>query len=694
MKHIAGIEKSRSKKWLEIALFVFIFTSFTLVFVNNNPSINYFGKSVNHHVRSIIYVDQNRLISSAVDQYKPAPVMASGPLRVNTMNPRYFTDGNGKTVYLAGSHIWNNLQDSGSASNLPYQLDYGRWLDFLQTYNHNFFQLWVWGQTKWVAESSIPYYFVPMPYQRVGPELALDGLPKFDLTQFDQSFFDRMRSRIIEAGDRGIYVSIILFNGWSTDNKANWGGGQSYPWDGHPFNLQNNINSINGDPNGDNLGVEIENLSMPAVTNLQDAYVRKVVDTVNDLDNILYEICVECSEGSTDWQYHMVNLIRSYQQGKPQQHPVGISQITFDDGLLFASNADWVSIHDSGSLDSPYVAGGAKVVVVDTDHVCGICGDRKWVWKTFMNGKNPQFMDQYDDSYKWLGGGYDLNNPNDVSLRKNLGYTINYASRINLSAMIPRPDLSSTGYCLANPVITGAEYLVYSPNGGSFNINLSGSPGPLNIEWFNPENGTVAGSGTVMGGAARAFTVPFSGDAVLYIYATVPATQTPTPTRTKTSLPPIFTKTNTPSGPTGTRTNTPTIPTASRTNTPIPPTVTRTNTSIVSSVTRTNTPSGPTAPWIPTTTSTLNFSTLTPTSPLTFPTLTFTLPVESSLTPSVTGTVPATAAVSTSTGTPIPPGSNPARTLLYCVVGILLSAAIVGVLFYLLWIFRQLNRPG
>ena len=32
-----------------------------------------------------------------------------------------------------------------------------------------------------------------------------------------------------------------------------------------------------------------------AITALQEAYVRKVVDTVNDLDNVLYEISNESS---------------------------------------------------------------------------------------------------------------------------------------------------------------------------------------------------------------------------------------------------------------------------------------------------------------------------------------------------------------------------------------------------------------
>ena len=38
---------------------------------------------------------------------------ASGPLRVLKGNPRWFTDGKGRAVYLAGSHTWQSLQDNG-----------------------------------------------------------------------------------------------------------------------------------------------------------------------------------------------------------------------------------------------------------------------------------------------------------------------------------------------------------------------------------------------------------------------------------------------------------------------------------------------------------------------------------------------------------------------------------------------------
>jgi len=50
---------------------------------------------------------------------------------------------------------------------------------------------------------------------------------------------------------------------------------------------------------------------LPATTSLQETYVRKVIDTVNDLDNVLYEITNETAIFSKDWQYHMVKYIKS-----------------------------------------------------------------------------------------------------------------------------------------------------------------------------------------------------------------------------------------------------------------------------------------------------------------------------------------------------------------------------------------------
>ena len=443
---------------------------------------------------------------------------AAGPLQVDARNPRYFNDSNGNIVYLTGSHTWFDLQDAGTTDPPP-AFDFQQWLNFLQSRNHNFFRLWVWEQANWMLAASQDIFIAPHPFQRTGPGMALDGKPKFDLTRFDQAYFDRMRQRVIDAGQRGIYVSIMLFNGFSVEKSKGQSGLQN-PWKGHPFNRNNNVNGIDGDPNNNDSGEETHTLQIPAITTVQENYVRKVVDTVNDLNNVLYEISNESHSGSTAWQYHMIGLVKSYELGKPKKHPVGMT-VEYPGGTnaeLFASPADWIS-PNAGSenyYDDPQPADGRKVLLLDTDHLCGICGDRNWVWKSFLRGGNPVFMDTYNSPPP--GTTYDVNNPNDVSLRANMGYASAFARRISLAAMTPRSGLSSSGYCLANPSVAGAEYLVYIPTGGIVTVDLSGTSDTMSVEWLDPKSGNAYGAASVQGGAVRSFTPPFSGDAVLYIH--------------------------------------------------------------------------------------------------------------------------------------------------------------------------------
>lgn len=482
----------------------------------------------------------------------------AGPLRRNPADTRYLVDPTGKPVYLTGSHTWASLQDNGNGYPPP-QFDYTKYLDFLTANNHNFFRLWTWEQSRWTLETADDnYWFYPdTPYVRTGPGNALDGKAKWDLTQFNQAYFDRMRQRIIAAGARGIYVSIMLFDGWSVvsdqDPQLN------NPWKGHPFNAANNINGINGDVNNDNNGRETHTLAVPAVTALQEAYVKKVIDTVNDLDNVLYEIDNEGPNESLPWQKHMVDYIRGYEAGKAKQHPIGVTgRYEWSVDSLVATGADWISPGGNAYQSNPPVNTTSAVIINDTDHLWGIGGDRVWVWKNFTRGLNPIFMDCYDGAGYGVGGaGCNFSDPTWVKLRANMGYTRQYAERMNLAAVTPRQSLCSTAYCLANPTSGSAEFLVYQPGSGAFTVNLSGVSGALNVEWLNPDTGAKSAGNAVQGGAVRTFTPPFGGDAVLYLYqTTVQPTPTPTATATPTaSFPstPVRDNFNRPNGQAGTR---------------------------------------------------------------------------------------------------------------------------------------------
>jgi hypothetical protein len=79
----------------------------------------------------------------------------------------------------------------------------------------------------------------PQPWPRTGAGTAKDGKPKFDLEVFNESYVDRLRERVIAAREAGIYVAVMLFDGWALhispapDNV-----------EGHPFHAANNVNGV------------------------------------------------------------------------------------------------------------------------------------------------------------------------------------------------------------------------------------------------------------------------------------------------------------------------------------------------------------------------------------------------------------------------------------------------------------------
>lgn len=437
-----------------------------------------------------------------------------GPLRVHPRNPRYLADGGGRAVLLVGSHTWSNLQDQGPADP-PKPFDYDGYLDFLRDRHHNVIRLWAWEQARWApwsdgkGQAPSDGFIAPNPYARTGPGLALDGKPKFDLEAWDDAYFDRLRTRVRKAGERGIYVSVMLFQGWSS--AKSWMGGT--PWRGHPYHPDNNIQGFDGNRSGDT-GPALDD---PQVRDRQAAYIRKVIDTVNDLDNVLYEVTNE--GGYRDWDLFVVGTVHDHEKTKPARHPVGLTghgSQTNDE--MLDSPADRFSPGSSQWPDlkaDPRAVGGEKVSLLDTDHVFGVGGDHRWVWRAFLRGHNILFMDPYDDP-AWApilaSQGAVLRDAE--APRRAMGHARRYAERMDLAASRPAGELASTGYCLAVP---GREYLVYLTDGGQVTVDLSMARGRLSAEWMHPVTGEVTPGGAVEGGAKRTLEAPSRGDAVLYV---------------------------------------------------------------------------------------------------------------------------------------------------------------------------------
>ena len=154
------------------------------------------------------------------------------------------------------------------------------------------------------------------PFRRTGPGSALDGLPKFDLAQWDPEFFDRLHRFMSLSSEHGIIVEVVLLSNTYGDAV----------WAVNPLNSQNNVN-------------EVETIRWPEYMTRrhaklfawQCAHVRKAVTELNRYDNLIYEICNEpggavAMPGSpsvaevNEWQTAIAGVIRETEAGLTNQH--------------------------------------------------------------------------------------------------------------------------------------------------------------------------------------------------------------------------------------------------------------------------------------------------------------------------------------------------------------------------------------
>ncbi len=410
-----------------------------------------------------------------------------GPLARSGVNPRYFKDARGRHVLLVGMHTWNNMRDMGP-TDPPRPLDFNLYLDVLTAQGHNFTRLWSWDMLCTWKESD---HVSPFPWLRTGPGLARDGRPRFDLSRLDDSYFVRLRDRVVGAGRRGIYVNVMLFESWGVQTSSR------SRRDLHLFARDNNINGIDI-PGSERDGVLRAWCAMddPKVLRLQEAYVRRVVETLNGCDNVLYEISNEAGASSHAWQEHITAFIRQVEEPLPARHPVGqTGGCGTLNRLAYASNADYIApdCYASDGISRGYLTGaftwgaapfdqGTKVVILDTDHLWGVGGDPSWVWKSFCRGYNVLYMDPCTDQPWHFFDHPSFRAASDPAVRYALGKIRHDAERMELSTTVPSSSLSTTTYCLATP---GREYLVYQPDSGPFSLDLEA--GTWEAEWHWPD---------------------------------------------------------------------------------------------------------------------------------------------------------------------------------------------------------------
>src|SRR5262245_28670869 len=413
--------------------------------------------------------------------------------RPNPYEPRRLLM-NGSTWYLAGyTPGLSLLIDQAN----PVTSRYQSLMDKMAGNGINSFRNWF--------TAGQPFGNTSVPYQRTGPGLAADGRPRFDLTRFNQAHFDYFRQVVEYARARGIVVQLSLFDFWhgsewvittNGDPQREWGLKHDFYVSG------NNINNLHVNNESQWL-----NTNHP-VFQYQKALVAKVIDTLGDLPNIIWEVCNEAFPENIGfpWQIALANYITSYEQSK---------------GLT----AHMVMPRDTlNHENTPGYELYPDVRVIHSDMMSA------YSWNRPLIANNDSSAEVYTPGYRrqeaWgvltAGGHLDffhfamlrqstLDSQDVTDGMRYVGYTRKFLNglNVNLTGMSPSDYLVTNGWCYAR---NGDEYIVYLMSGGSTTVwNL---PALHTATWFNPRNGVQSAAGV-----GPSFTAPDGNDWVLHIRA-------------------------------------------------------------------------------------------------------------------------------------------------------------------------------
>ena len=312
---------------------------------------------------------------------------AAEPIKLHPDNSHYFFFRGRPTLLItSGEHY-------GAVLNLDF--DYVRYLDVLQGHGYNLTRTFsgtyrevqgsfgITGNT--LAPSPGRYL---CPWLRSSTRGAPNGDSKFDLTQWDQAYFDRLKDFCAQAGKRGIVVELVLFS-TMYDEKV---------WQSSPMNARNNIIGIG------NVGRnEVYRGQDKRLLGVQQAVVQKIVSELKVFDNIYYEVCNEPYERpglAKEWNDRIIAAIVDAEADLSAKHLIAQN---LDKGSVKASDLNQhVSILNfhAASGDSVKLNYALNKVIANDETGGADHSDRKYrteAWNFILAG--GAVYDHLDFSY-------------------------------------------------------------------------------------------------------------------------------------------------------------------------------------------------------------------------------------------------------------------------------------------------------
>jgi hypothetical protein len=430
--------------------------------------------------------------------------------------PGHYLQWNGKPILLIGDSVTQGWMETGV------NFDHRAYIDALASRGINLLMLWSYIGTDAARQQKDPRIGYNAP--EIWPWTGSADNKDFDLTKFNQSYFDLLKDLVAYAEAKGVVILISVHDGWTKRR-----------FDRHPYNAL-----LGNGPLTDKrqyVSLSDYNREMPTAFNpswglkqknqyFQERFCHKLISELNPYSNVIYEMF---NEG--DWydgdlrNRHEQHFLTFFRARCNNLLLTNTDHISGDDPHN-DKNVDLITLHGSWTGRFADFHRGFNTLppkpYLMSEPVPNFDGDttvldslRRMLWEVTLAGGG--WVNQNDTSFGW--------DPNTAMAAKAFARNLAYEyvghcshffnrSGVNFSNMSPARNLSSTDICMANP---GVEYLIYAPSGGSFKVDLSAATGTLPALLFNPRTGEALSAGSVRGGGIQTITSPDTKDWVLHI---------------------------------------------------------------------------------------------------------------------------------------------------------------------------------
>jgi hypothetical protein len=442
----------------------------------------------------------------------------------------HYLQWNGKPILLIGDSVTQGWMELG----LNFSQE--KYLYELAARGINILMIWSYIGTNAERQKKDPRIGYDAP--EVWPWQGSPDKKTFDLTKFNQAYFERLKDLVAYAEKMKIVVLIAVHDG-----------GIKWRFDHHPFHSKLG----NGPLTDGNQYVVLSNYKreMQSVFKsawswqqknqyFQERFCDKLIKELNPYSNVIYELFNEGNQYNQQLrkqhEQHFLTFFRSRCSNllltntdhiagdKPHNDPK-VDIITlhgtwtgrfkdFENGFNKSPPKPYLM-----SEPVPEYIGGSLVnkfrkLFLRSNEIVNLEKVRRSVWEVTLGGAG--WVNQNDSSFGWDQNAkiYSKMNNRDLAY-KFAGICARFWNNgtINFANMKPIGKLSSTGICLAKE---GSEYIIYAPTGGKFSVDLSRADGIFDSKWYNPRTGETVPEKSTLGGF-RTFIAPDGNDWVFHI---------------------------------------------------------------------------------------------------------------------------------------------------------------------------------